>query len=588
MFLGHQVPADDPRLDTVSHHFARNLTDTIAVGRDSGAGVVVSTVAVNLRDCAPFASAHRPGMPEPEQTRWQQLYVAGVKAEDAGQFQQAAASFREAAQLDDRFAELRFRQGTCAQALGQAPEAQQEFKAARDLDTLRFRCDSRLNELIRATADGRENERVLLADAEQAFANQSLDGLPGQDLFYDHVHLTFEGDYLLAGAIAEQVEKLLGRRDKAGVDSNPSWPSREDCARRLAWSDWNLHAAVSDIFGRLSDPPFSGQLNHAAQMSRLGAWLRQLAPALQPSGIERAQHLCAEAAAKAPDDPWLQAQLAALKQAGHDLAGAEAAARRVVELLPSSGEGWSHLGFILAQEQHYDAAAASLRHAFELDAQDVWSLQNLAQSLVKLGRRDEAMREYRRALAIKPRFGLAWLGLGQVLEEEGHQAEAEDCYARALTNRVHRAAELATLARFCQSRGWFEAAATNFVDALQLSPTDVTLRLEAGQSLAAAGRHTEAAAQYVETIRLAPETAAAHFLYGLELGRAGQPAAAVDEFKEAVRLMPELVEARLNLGIALINAKRPEEALIEFNAVLQRNPTNELALRYAEALRPRR
>jgi tetratricopeptide (TPR) repeat protein len=585
MFTNHQVPLDDLRLNAVYHHFQRNLDDIVAAGRSRGAGIVVSTVAVNLKDCAPFASAHREDLSEADKLRWEQIYQRGIEAQQAGRMQDAAARFGEAARLDERVAELRFRQGTCALALGQIPEAQRHFQAARDLDTLRFRCDSRLNDLIRKAAAGHDPDRVLLADAERTFAEKNPDGLPGQDLFYEHVHLTFGGDYLLARTIAEQVEKLMAGRP--GPTADRLWPSADDCAHRLAWTDWDLQAAVSDIFSRLSDPPFSGQLNHAERMRRFATWLQQLAPALQPAGISQAQKACAAAVATAPDDPWLHAQLTALKRLSGDLPGAEASAQRMVSVLPSNGGGWSQLGLILAQQQQYERAVAALRRAFELDSQDVWSLQNLAQSLTKLGRREEAMREYRRALAIKPRFGLAWLGLGQLLEEQGRKTEAEDCYRRALANRIHRAPELTTLARFCQSRGWFQAAATNFADAVQLNPADAMLRLEAGQSLAASGRHSEAAAEYAEAVRLAPDMAQAHFLQGLELGRKGQPAEAAEEFREAVRLMPDLLEARLNLGIALVNEKRADQALVQFQEVLRRSPTNALALHYIEALRPK-
>ena len=74
------------------------------------------------------------------------------------------------------------------------------------------------------------------------------------------------------------------------------------------------------------------------------------------------------------------------------------------------------------------------------------------------GAQEDAIRQFHRVLAIKPRFGLAWLGLGQFYEAAGRRQEAEQCYARALANPIHRAAELTTLARFCQSRGWLEAA----------------------------------------------------------------------------------------------------------------------------------
>ena len=69
--------------------------------------------------------------------------------------------------------------------------AQKEFAAARDLDALRFRCDSRLNEIIRQQAEG----DVALADGERALAEASPSGIPGAEFFYEHVHLTFQGNY---------------------------------------------------------------------------------------------------------------------------------------------------------------------------------------------------------------------------------------------------------------------------------------------------------------------------------------------------------------------------------------------------------
>ena len=46
-------------------------------------------------------------------------------------------------------------------------------------------------------------------DVEQAFANASADGSPGEDLFYEHVHLTFEGNYRLAHTLMDQIVRFL-------------------------------------------------------------------------------------------------------------------------------------------------------------------------------------------------------------------------------------------------------------------------------------------------------------------------------------------------------------------------------------------
>jgi tetratricopeptide (TPR) repeat protein len=585
MFLNQQIRSDDPRMDAVYDHFSRNLADIIKSGRNSGAGVVVSTVAVNLRDCAPFASAHRLDLSESDKSRWDQLYQNGIAAQAAGKIEQAAQWYGEAAQIDDDYAELDFRQGICALALGNVTEAQKKFTAACDQDTLRFRCDSRLNDLIRQTVSKDNNQRVVLADAEQAFAEESANGLPGDNLFYDHVHLTFDGNYLLARTLAPRVESLLPGKVTAQVASSQPWPSEADCARRLAWTAWDKQASLAEVYSRLGKPPFTGQLNHDEQVQRLRIALNKLIPATQPAGIQAAQRSYQNALAEAPDDPLLLRQLAALEQLSGNLVEATTNARRAVDLLPTSSEDWSQLGVILAKQQKYEDAAAAFRHTFQLDSQDVWALQNLAQALNDLGQRDEAIREYRHALAVNPRFGLAWLGLGQIYEKTGSKAEAEDDFHKALLNRIERAPELTTLARFCVQHGWPEAAATNYDDAINLNPTDAMLYIEAGQNLAALGRHEAAEKHYAEAVKLSPDSLEAHFLYGLELGREGNAADAVGQFREAVRIMPDLPEARLNLGMALENEGNYSEALEQFEKILEQNPANAVALAQAQALR---
>jgi tetratricopeptide (TPR) repeat protein len=584
MFLAQQVRADDPRMNSVYHHFERNLADIIRAGRRNGAGLVVSTVAVNLKDCPPLASAHRPRLSEPEKRKWELLYQLGFKSQDAGNSQEAAERFHEAAQIDDTFADLPFRQGQCALALRDLRAAQGYFRVARDLDTLRFRCDSKLNELTRHATSNREDDHILLADAERAFAEQSPDGLPGQDLFYEHVHLTFAGNYLLARTIAGQVGKLLPERVKARGEANQPWPSVADCARRLAWSDWDQARALSAITARLSQPPFTAQLGHDTQMRCLKASLEALAPATHSAGISNALRACESALAALPDDGPLYTQLESLKNASGDLPGATAAARREVELLLSDPVGWHRLGSILLRQQRFEDASAAFHRAFQLDPQDVESLQNLAQSLAALGRHEDAIREYRRALAMKPHFGLAWIGLGQVLEKLGRKAEAEDCYHRALSNTVRRLADLTQLADFCYGRKWLDAAVYYFDEAIRLSPLDARLHIGAAESLATLGRSAEAAQHSAEAVRLAPGLARAHLTYGIVLGQQGQLAEATKQLREALRLQPEMLDARLNLAVALTREGHLDEAYAQLQAVLQRSPTNELALKYIQLL----
>lgn len=546
MFLNQQVRADDPRMKAVYAHFQKNLADIIRVGQRSGAGIVVSTVAVNLKDCAPFASSRRQNLPASEQKNLTQLGELGTKAREAGKLQEAVEDFRNAEQIDDSVAEIHFQKAECELALGNIPEAQKDFSAARDLDTLRFRCDSRLNDLIRQAVSNREDRRVLLADADRVFAEQSPDGLPGDNFFYEHVHLNFDGNYLLAKTIAEQVQKLLPQKVVRRADASQSWPSEADCARRLGWSDLDRLQALSEIFGRMGDPPFTAQSNHRAQLQLIMEEMKKLAWANQPAGINNAQRICEKALIEVPDDALLHQQLALLKQQAGDLNGAISQAWRAVDLLPSDAEAWAGLGVMLAQQRHPQEAFAAFRQALQLDPLNVLFMRNLALSEVMLGRRDEAIHEFKRALAISPRYGPAWLGLGTVYEQTGRTTKAQECYRNALTYRVPLAPDLIILAHFYRNRRWFEGAATSYEDAIELSPWNAALCVEAEQNLAA---------------------------WAHEIGSS--------HASETTNLM----NARLNLGVALANVGRNPEAVTQFEQILQTNPTNAIALHYVQALR---
>ena len=84
MFLDKQVRANSPLMRHVYSNFEQNLRDTIAVARKSGARVIVSTVATNLMDCAPFASLHREDLRPDALRSWTALVQQGASRKVPG------------------------------------------------------------------------------------------------------------------------------------------------------------------------------------------------------------------------------------------------------------------------------------------------------------------------------------------------------------------------------------------------------------------------------------------------------------------------------------------------------------------------
>jgi len=264
MFLDRQVRADSPQMRPVYENFAANLRDIVAVARRSGAQVLISTVATNLKDCAPFASLHREGIREDELHSWEGLVQRGADLESAGSYAEALKLYLSAAEIDPQYAELQFRIARSLWALGDFAGAREHFVRAQDLDTLRFRADSRLNEIIRAQS----GSGVSVVDGAAVLAGESPHEVPGSELFYEHVHMNPRGTYLLARAYFLQLNSMLPAELRRGAAS-ADVASQEDCERLLAFTPYDRLRVAGLVLAKLERPPFTNQLNHSEEVLRM-------------------------------------------------------------------------------------------------------------------------------------------------------------------------------------------------------------------------------------------------------------------------------------------------------------------------------
>lgn len=286
MYARHQVRRDDPALERVRANFTANLRDIAAAGEKAGAAVVLSTVAVNVWDGAPFASAHRPDLSAADLAVWTGHWERGLAAVAAGDPHAAEAAFTAAAALDDTHAELAWRRGRALLAVGDTAAAGAHFHRAKELDVLRFRADDRLNQVIRDVAADPALARTVLADAARAFDDlgPDLDPDPLRRRFYEHVHLTYAGNHALAAALFPTVAAALPARVRG--DAPPPPPlGPEACAARVLESPWEDLMALRQLRPLLDDPPFPQRADHAELTARWTAVATRLGQGLDRTGL---------------------------------------------------------------------------------------------------------------------------------------------------------------------------------------------------------------------------------------------------------------------------------------------------------------
>jgi tetratricopeptide (TPR) repeat protein len=293
MFLDKQVRANSPLMQQVYANYERNLRDTIAVARAAGAQVIVATAATSLEDCAPFASLHRDGIKPGEVNDWSSLVQRGNELEAARSFSEALELYRSAAKIDNEYAELEFRIARCLKSLGDTKSANEHFQRARDLDTLRFRADTRINDINRYVPASYSG--VALVDAESLFSSASRDGIVGTDLVYEHVHMTPLGSYLFARAIYRQVAGNLASGAVADA------PSETECERMLALTAYDRSRIAQEMLRRIQKPPFTNQLNHAEQVLRFQVQAESMSETPNDTALQYQW-----AIARAPQDAMLR------------------------------------------------------------------------------------------------------------------------------------------------------------------------------------------------------------------------------------------------------------------------------------------
>jgi len=523
-FLASQITRDDPRMASCQRHFRDNVRDIVRTARVSGAATVLCTVPTSIRSCAPFGSARREGLTEEERAEWDRLFAEGRALERAGDCETALARYEQAREIDEAHAALVFHRATCLLALEKPAEAKRLFVEARDLDTLRFRADSPINEAIREVARGMADQGATLCDLEACLAERSRDHLLGDDLLTDHVHLNFRGNFLAAMAAMQTIGQVVPQA-KLSAPAIPEDELFSLCRRRLLYDNGQAYRLGMVMYRRKTLPPFAGQIDHDSELARLRqnlvAVYRHIKAESQP------ESWYTDAVEQMPLDSYLNVRYGEYLLA-HGRVGD--AIRRYQEVLTT---------------QPFDGA---IRVA-------------LGQALARGGMKGEAIKvltEDQAPNALTRRDALLMLGTYYVTN--GKIAEARTVYQELSRIDPDNVDVLVNLAAGASHAG-DGAAVKRYLDrALELVPESVQARINMGNYYAKRDQPDEAQKWFAKAAAADPYDYLAHIGLGIQSIRLGQLEKGLTHVREAVMLKPDFQEAYDILAAAYGELGKADEA----------------------------
>jgi tetratricopeptide (TPR) repeat protein len=513
MFLDHQIAPSDTRKRRVYDYFKSNLEGILTAARKSGSKVVLSTVAVNLKDCPPFASEHG-SIQENVKSSWQQLFQTGIGFQQSGDTSGASRNFQAAAQLDSAFAELQFRWAQSLLTSSNGAEAKGHFELARDYDSLPFRVDGPLNRVIRTVATKHAADGVRLVETENALARVSGAGVPGRESFFEHVHLNFDGNYTVARGLAEAVTSFLP--DDRTRDQKPMWASFDQCSKALALTRWDRRRVYETLLRRMAEPPFVGQLGHSAQIDALRQASAAERAGFTTVALSEARETYREALARSPTDLYLHANFAKLEEENGNFAGAAAQWTAVRDLIPFAPGPHYYLGKVLSAQGSVEAALLELDQALAIRRDMPEVLEEKGRTLIKANRTEQGLQVLEQASKLEPGNARVRVLIAQALAQLGRRAEALNQLRLAVQVQPGFWEAHYLLGVEIALDGDVPAAAQQFSETVRLNPSFPLGHLNLGISLAKMNRIPDAITQFEETVRLDPNNRkAAEYLQAL-------------------------------------------------------------------------
>ena len=175
--------------------FISNMDETLDLFNKKGIPVFISNLVSNEMDLKPFVSTSPDSMKLPG---FNKSFSEGVIAFRNGDSEKAARLLKSADEMYHGHALCNYYLGKLAYSQGNYDEAKIYFVRAKDLDGLRFRAPSEINDAIKILCG--KYGSAHLVDTKAAFDSVSSNHIIGNALMLEHVHPNLAGYAIISDA----------------------------------------------------------------------------------------------------------------------------------------------------------------------------------------------------------------------------------------------------------------------------------------------------------------------------------------------------------------------------------------------------
>jgi tetratricopeptide (TPR) repeat protein len=202
MVADQQIPYGSAIYKKGIEQFISNMDETLNLFNRNGIPVFISNLVSNEIDLKPFVSIPPNNVQLPG---FNKNFGSGVIAFNNGDWALAARFLKSADKIYSGHALCNYYLGKLAYIQGNYSQAKMYFIQAKDLDGLRFRAPTQINDAITKLCN--KYKFAHLVDSKAAFDSNSQNHIIGNGLILEHVHPNLTGYAIISNAFYEALKE---------------------------------------------------------------------------------------------------------------------------------------------------------------------------------------------------------------------------------------------------------------------------------------------------------------------------------------------------------------------------------------------
>jgi tetratricopeptide (TPR) repeat protein len=238
---------------------------------------------------------------------------------------------------------------------------------------------------------------------------------------------------------------------------------------------------------------------------------------------------------------------------------------------------WYNKGVALGELGKYEEAIKCYDRAIEIKSNYEQAWYNKGWALGELGKYEEAIKCYDKAIEIKPNYEQAWYNKGVALGKLGKHEEEIKCYDKAIEIKPNYEQAWYNKGVTLGELGKHEEEIKCFDRAIEIKPNYEQAWYNKGVTLGELGKYEEAIKCYDKAIEIKPNDEDAWNNKGWALGKLGKYEEAIKCYDKAIEIKPNYEKAWNNKGVALGKLGKHEEEIKCYDKAIEIKPNYEKA-----------